>query len=177
MPDRPLLHPGGAIEHMRPALAHRAPDLGQELLAELLRSGHHVSVTACGNSMLPTIANGEQVWIEPLLTAGPRRGDIVYLRRPDSSHVLHRVVRVFADGRLQTRGDAHRQLDDTVEPQAVLGKLQSSARRRQHLFGALLMRIRHWGRRSPNQFHGVTDPGSGNRSLTNDRLRLLRTRA
>ena len=151
MPDSPLLQPGGTIEHGHPPRAQRVPDLGQELLAELLRSGHHVSVTACGHSMLPTIGNGDQVWIEPLLTTGPRRGDIVYLQRRDCSHVLHRVVQIFADGRLQTRGDAHQQLDDTVEPQAVLGKLQSTARRG-HLFGTLLMRIRHWARRAPARF-------------------------
>ena len=147
MSERPLLHPGGAVEHTRSTLVQHVPDLGQELLAELLRSGHHVSVTAHGDSMLPTIANGDQVRIKPLLTAGPRGGDIVYLQRPDCSHVLHRVVRVFADGRLQTRGDAHRQLDDTVEPQAVLGKLQSIARRRRPFFGALLIRIRLCGQR------------------------------
>ena len=57
--------------------------------------------------MLPTISDGEQVLLEPMPTGAARCGDIVYVRRTDHSYALHRVVRVLAEGRVQTRGDAH----------------------------------------------------------------------
>lgn len=104
------------------SISHK-PKPGQELLAELLRSGHRVHVTAHGNSMHPTIKHGERVIVAPLASTPVRRGDIVYLRRGDAGYVLHRVLRIFTDGRIQTRGDANWRLDDAVDPQAVLGRV------------------------------------------------------
>lgn len=97
---------------------------GQELLAQLLRAGHRVRVTAHGISMLPTIGDGQQVVLEPVQSCSARRGDIVYVQRADHSYALHRVVRTFADGWLQTRGDAHWRLDDAVPADAVVGRVQ-----------------------------------------------------
>ncbi|MFT5444985.1 MAG: hypothetical protein ACI9DC_000145 [Gammaproteobacteria bacterium] len=108
------------------SLSHE-PNPGQELLAELLRCGHRVHVSAHGNSMHPTIKHGERVIVTPLASTPVRRGDIVYLQRGDAGYVLHRVLRTFTDGRIQTRGDANWRLDDAVAPQAVLGRvLQTS---------------------------------------------------
>jgi hypothetical protein len=105
----------------------RAADPGQELLAELLRCGHQVHVTAHGNSMHPTIKHGERVIVTPLADARLRRGDIVYVQLGDGGYVLHRVLRRFMDGRIQTRGDANWRLDSVVERQAVLGCLRQTA--------------------------------------------------
>lgn len=107
-------------------MPHR-PQPGQELLAELLRCGHRVHVTANGNSMHPTIKHGERVIVTPLASTPIRRGDIVYLQRGDDGYVLHRVLRIFTDGCIQTRGDANWRLDDAVDPQAILGRMQCTA--------------------------------------------------
>ena len=128
------------------ALDTRQPDLGQELLADLLRSGHRVVVTVHGNSMLRTIKHGEQVLIAPLGQARPRRGDIVYLQRADASYVLHRVLRVFADGRVQTHGDAHWRLDDAIGAQVVLGQMRAASRPRYARLRAIGTRIHCWVR-------------------------------
>lgn len=119
-------------------------NLGQELLAELLNSGHQVVVTARGSSMSPSIADGERLLIVPLAHAQPRRGDIVYIQRADASYVLHRVLRVFADGRLQTCGDAHWRLDDAVLPCAVLGRVRSTHRGSRAGLDALATWVRCW---------------------------------
>ena len=93
-----------------------------------------------------SIEDGAQVRITPLAGARPRRGDIVYIQRPDKSYALHRVLRLFANGRLQTGGDAHWRLDDAVEPQAVLGQMQSPDRIRYAHLRALLILVQCWGR-------------------------------
>ena len=101
-------------------------------------------VTARGSSMSPTIEDGERLLIVPIARVHPRRGDIVYIQRSDASHVLHRVLRVFADGRLQTRGDAHWRLDDAVQPCAVLGRVRSTRCRSRTPLDALAIWVRCW---------------------------------
>ena len=145
MPDSDS-SPIRALEHELSRHADPGSGPGPRLLADLLRCGHPVMVTARGNSMLPAIEDGAQVRITPLAGARPRRGDIVYIQRTDESYALHRVLRLFADGRLQTGGDAHWRLDDAVEPQAVLGQMQSPGRSHCARLRALLAWFQCWGR-------------------------------
>lgn len=90
-------------------------------LAPLL-IGWRPSVVISG-SMAPRIDTGDVVLVAPL-TEPPRRGQVLLLREPlaPTGQVLHRVVRVDADGRLRTKGDANPSVDsDLHSPQDVLG--------------------------------------------------------
>ena len=98
--------------------------VGQDLLAELLMHGHKVRATVKGKSMRPRIKDNQQVLLEPLGQMPLRLGEIVYLRTVQGQFVLHRLVRFLADGRIQTRGDAHWRLDDAVHLHSVMGRLQ-----------------------------------------------------
>jgi hypothetical protein len=125
--SRPLACALDARQAVGSPAANKISSLGRELLADLLRCNYRVLVTARGNSMHPAIRDGEQLRIAPLGPTPLRRGDIVYVQRADQGHVLHRVVRILTDGRIQTRGDAHWRLDDAVCLQAVLGRAEDAA--------------------------------------------------
>lgn len=100
---------------------------GRRLAADLLRAGVAVRVQVRGASMGPTLADGDQVEIEPL-AAPPRRGEIVYAELPAGGYVLHRVLRTPRDGCVQTRGDACWRLDDPLAPAQVLGRARRHRR-------------------------------------------------
>ena len=95
---------------------------GGLLAAALLEDGHRVRLTVTGDSMGPLLASGDQVELAPL-GGRPRRGQVVLARRADGSVLLHRLLRIRADGRVQTRGDAHWRLDDPLEAGEVLGRV------------------------------------------------------
>jgi hypothetical protein len=65
------------VDNDEQSLAKSRSDLdceaGRELLAQLLRCGHQVLVSAHGNSMSPAIKNDEQVLIAPLDNDSVRR--------------------------------------------------------------------------------------------------------
>lgn len=77
-----------------------------DTVCALLKEGHTpVSVTVAGKSMTPFFDPGDTVFLE--LPRGPiREGDVVLFARFGVKYVLHRVVRVFPDGRLELLGDA-----------------------------------------------------------------------
>lgn len=65
-------------------------------------------------SMWPRIKPGDVVLVEPGRV--PHRGQVVLLRDPDAptGRVLHRVLRVEADGTFVTKGDANPTPDTSV---------------------------------------------------------------
>jgi hypothetical protein len=95
---------------------------GRVLAAQLLDAGLRVRVRVHGASMRPALRDGDRVELEPL-RGPPRRGEVVMARRDDGGVLLHRVVRAFGDGRIQTRGDANWRLDDPLCHRQVLGRV------------------------------------------------------
>lgn len=77
------------------------------------------------DSMRPSVAAGDVVLVSELTDAAPpRRGDVALVAddaRPDGTR-LHRVVRVLADGRVVTQGDANAGPDAAVPVSDVLGR-------------------------------------------------------
>jgi signal peptidase I len=96
-----------------------------EVSADLLKRGHRVRFQACGQSMYPTIKDGEKVTVEPVCTSNIRLGDIVLYHRKGRV-MAHRVVnrKRTSDGEiLILRGDASMKGNEPVSSEKVLGKV------------------------------------------------------
>lgn len=89
-------------------------------IEELIADGKKVRLIARGSSMLPFILDGDIVEIDavdnPIFV-----GDILLVRRPDGSYVLHRVVRV-RDDKFYLRGDSGYSLEGPFSKVDVVGK-------------------------------------------------------
>jgi signal peptidase I len=113
-----------------------------ELISHLLTEGHTVKFSAPGDSMYPTICDGDIITVAPVQTACVTGGDII-LYRHKSGVAAHRVMRIIKRGEehprrafkdsqnlspsetLQTilRGDAAVVYDDPVGVDRILGKV------------------------------------------------------
>jgi hypothetical protein len=93
------------------------------LCEQLLASGHSARFSASGQSMRPTILDGDILTVEPVAAAETRRGQIL-LVRSDGKLRAHRVVTTHPV--LITRGDAGLENDPPVE--AVLGQVTALQR-------------------------------------------------
>jgi signal peptidase I len=97
-----------------------------EVSAELLHCGHRVRFRAHGQSMQPTIREGEAITVAPTVAAHVKRGDIL-LYRCVRGVIAHRVVRIeHRPDRAMVfilRGDASDTCDDPVTLGQVLGKV------------------------------------------------------
>jgi len=102
-----------------------------DMSTELLRHGYTVRFRAPGNSMLPTISNGELITVEPVSACDLKRRDIV-LYRFKRRIIAHRVVQIRRiEGETPCfilRGDASTACDYPVETHQVLGKVTSVKR-------------------------------------------------
>lgn len=98
---------------------------------ELLTLGCSVSFRAPGDSMRPTIFDGDRVTVRPIEPSDIKPGDIILYRYPGSI-VAHRVVRIekrdSCAPRFILRGDALGAPDEAVEVGQVLGKVVSVER-------------------------------------------------
>jgi signal peptidase I len=103
-----------------------------DLSRELLGLGHRVRFRPAGNSMHPTIRDGETVTVEPVEAAEVRLGDII-LHVAGRGLTAHRVVRIEERSRhglrFILRGDAMNTCDAPVRPDQVLGRIVSVERR------------------------------------------------
>ncbi len=97
--------------------------------AGLLKSGYGVEFHANGNSMYPTIRDGELITVEPVVISDIKSGDIV-LYQNHAGVVAHRVVyaKQSNQGQLLLRGDASNSFDAPVMPHQILGKVISTER-------------------------------------------------
>jgi hypothetical protein len=113
-----------------------------ETSTELLRKGHHVKFRAPGDSMYPTICDGDIVTVMPIETGSISIGDIL-LYRHKSGVTAHRVIRLAKGGTNHSqystpvphssdpcphyvfflRGDAALVFDDPVSADHILGKV------------------------------------------------------
>lgn len=97
-----------------------------DMLCGLLREGHtNVPVTVSGSSMTPFLHHGDTVYLSPV-EAPPQKGDIVLYTRPSGQYVLHRIVKVNADGSYIMLGDAQTQREWIEGSGAIHGKVVSA---------------------------------------------------
>lgn len=135
---------------LSPQSSSLIPDNFAEVTANLLRQGHSVRFRATGQSMHPTIRDGEEITVEPVAPREVKRGDIL-LYRGAKGVIAHRVVDIETDSRRQSaisqpsavssqssslsphylfilRGDASSSCDQPVAPAQVLGRVISVSR-------------------------------------------------
>jgi len=96
-------------------------DILLPIVVEALKNKQHTVIAVRGNSMLPFLRSDQDAVTLKLPEAPPKRGDIILFRRVSGKHVLHRVVRVVADGGVfLVTGDWQRALE-RVKPDQILG--------------------------------------------------------
>jgi signal peptidase I len=106
-----------------------------ELISDLLTDGRKVRFCAPGDSMYPTILNGDEITVESIKPEAINVGDII-LYRNKNSVIAHRVVRTEnkSESHFQSlvltpqthfifRGDAAVVFDDPVSAEQILGKV------------------------------------------------------
>ena len=122
------------------------------LICDLLTDGNSVKFRAPGNSMYPTICDGDEVTVTPIDAVSIHKGDIV-LYRHKSFVIAHRVMRIIERSKallrsdledsqnrssseaLQyiLRGDAAIVFDDPVNADQILGKVTLVERKGRHI--------------------------------------------
>jgi signal peptidase len=120
---------------LSPQHSDLSPDKFERVCAELLRQGHDIKFRAPGNSMYPTICDGDLIMIHPIKPSEVIVGDII-LYRHENGVVAHRVVniQISQSSVLSTqhsfllRGDAAIVYDDPVRADQILGKVVSIER-------------------------------------------------
>lgn len=105
----------------------------QALSAGLLADGYAIRFRARGTSMLPSIADGEAIIVEPILNGSIRRGDILLYSSERRGVTAHRVVKIERAGngeaaRLTLRGDASTSADAPIAATEVLGRVRAVER-------------------------------------------------
>ena len=109
-----------------------------DLVAQLLRLGHSVRFRAKGQSMHPTIRDGERITAKPADPADVRVSDII-LYRAKRGLIAHRVVEMRSPEHSSlitsfiVRGDGSDSADEPVEGRQVLGKVVSVERNRRNV--------------------------------------------
>jgi hypothetical protein len=144
-------------------------DLFSEMIEETLNRDHSIRFRAPGDSMYPTICDGDVVTVMPIKTASITIGDII-LYRHRSGVTAHRVIRILKrsekNSRSALQGPQDRSLSETLEfvfrgdaainddtpvsSEQILGKVVSTERngRRIDLYGyriKLHCKIRRFG--------------------------------
>ncbi|MFQ3581946.1 MAG: S24/S26 family peptidase [Chloracidobacterium sp.] len=99
------------------------------LVVDLLRQGHAVRFRATGQSMAPTIADGDVIRVEPLAMDAPVSVGDVVLALVNNRLIAHRVIGITGGGvtaQLTLRGDAQASVADCVARRDVLGRLPNN---------------------------------------------------
>ena len=118
-----------------------------ELISDLLTDGHKVKFRAPGESMYPTICNGDVITVTPLEASSVTNGDII-LYQHRSGVTAHRAMRIIKRSeensrsapkgpqdrssretlKFSLRGDAALNYDSPVSSEQILGKVVSIER-------------------------------------------------
>jgi signal peptidase I len=97
----------------------------EKLFTELLQDGHSVKFRAPGDSMYPTICDGDEVTVTPIDAISVHKGDII-LYRNKSGVTAHRVIRI-------AKKDANSHQNSELKPQSSDLQRRSSSERRRAL--------------------------------------------
>ncbi len=110
--------------HKNVAMAELYP-----VLAEALRWGGHVTLTATGVSMMPMLRHmRDTVTLRPA-RGDARVGDVALYRRENGQFVLHRIVDVEENGDYVFCGDNQFTRERFVSPRQVIALMASFSRR------------------------------------------------
>jgi signal peptidase I len=122
-------------------------DLFSLMIEETLDRGNSIRFRAPGDSMYPTICNGDLITVQPIKSSDVIVGDII-LYRHESGITVHRVMRILKRSEKYSRsapkgppdrsssetlqfyfrGDASPVLDNPVDAGQILGKIVSIER-------------------------------------------------
>ena len=94
------------------------------VIEEVLSSGGEFLIHPQGVSMLPYLREGRDTVLLRAVTEAPKRGDILLYRRGDGTLVLHRVVKVEADGTLSMRGDNQFLIERGIKKEQVIATVK-----------------------------------------------------
>jgi signal peptidase I len=127
----------------------RHSDIFGAVIEEALMKGTVVRFRAEGNSMYPTIRDGEAIMVAAVCTNDGVRGDVL-LCRHGKRLLAHRVVGVTTDGTerfFELRGDAKASCDAPVGARAVVGRVVGVRRNgREIALSGRAARLRHRAR-------------------------------
>ena len=85
-----------------------------------------IKLKVVGNSMQPTIRNGDIVIVNVIPYSDFQIGDIIAFWRNPRNIVVHRIVsRDYKRKQFITKGDGNWSIDYPVKPKAILGKVFS----------------------------------------------------
>jgi hypothetical protein len=113
-----------------PSFATVVTDLFQGPLRHTPIAPTSICFRACGQSMHPSIRDGESVIVGPMNPDRIVRGDVLLCRHGDRV-LAHRVVDLSGTGEdriLRLRGDAKRDCDGPVVASMVIGRVESVRR-------------------------------------------------
>ena len=99
-------------------------------LRALLATGHAARFRATGDSMYPTIRDGDCLHVVPCETSRLRRGDVI-LAASERGLTAHRIVRIRESGgamAITTRGDNAFRSDASIEAADVLARVEQISR-------------------------------------------------
>ena len=92
-----------------------------QLAGELIQHGRSFRFQARGRSMLPTIADGDFLHVEPVERIRLKRGDVVLFTRKNQLKA-HRIIARQGDSWL-TRGDASTEIDGVIGREQIMGRV------------------------------------------------------
>lgn len=128
---------------------------------EQLVIGRSLKLTAFGDSMKPSICDGDQIFIEPLKDSSIHNGDVVLYHSKSGNILVHRVIRRINSGDKAfyvIKGDNLSLEDGLVLRGDIFGKVVLIQSRNQNISqrGMLMKLTNRWmvfrSRRALNQF-------------------------
>ena len=100
------------------------------LVEHVIGTGLSIRFRACGDSMYPTILNGDVITVAPVAAHEVAPGDILLYR--DGHRVLaHRLIGISTDGdesRFRLRGDSNIMCDEPIAAAQIVGRVEAVER-------------------------------------------------
>lgn len=113
---------------------------GFSRVRDLLVAGETVRVRVEGQSMLPFFRSGSVIRLRPLRDGDLKRGSVVMAQTPAGNFVVHRVLRLLSDGRVELLGDGNFAATEVVARDSIFGAVDCGFLHR------LLARMWLWAR-------------------------------
>lgn len=91
-------------------------------LSEILKADKNVPLNVTGNSMLPFLKENRDKVILTKFASPAKKGDILLLKRPDGSYILHRATKVI-DNKIWLTGDFQSVTEGPFDDSLVIAKV------------------------------------------------------